>query len=148
MNYLIDVNVWVALALAGHVHHAAARAWFEDPDPQNSESTHLLFCRVTQKGFLRLLTNAKVMGENVLTSAGAWRYYDALCEDDRVRFAPEPAHVENLWREATLRHSGGSSFWTDAYLGAFAATSGLTIVTLDRAFRQVKGAPVHLLPNA
>ena len=48
MNYLIDVNVWVALALIGHLHHAVAREWFEQ-----IETERLVFCRVTQKGLCR-----------------------------------------------------------------------------------------------
>ena len=49
MIYLADVNVWVALALVGHVHHFTARAWFEEP-----ETGQILFTRITQMGLLRL----------------------------------------------------------------------------------------------
>ena len=54
MTYLADVNVWVALALAGHVHNAIAQQWFEE-----AETERILFCRTTQKGLLRLLTNSR-----------------------------------------------------------------------------------------
>ncbi len=27
--FLLDVNVWIALAFATHVHHTAAKVWFE-----------------------------------------------------------------------------------------------------------------------
>ncbi len=56
MTFLPDVNVWVAIAVAEHEHHDRAARWLE--------STHghsLAFCRVTQMGFLRLLTNVHVM---------------------------------------------------------------------------------------
>jgi uncharacterized protein len=143
MNYLIDVNVWVALALAGHLHYVAAREWFEG---EESTDTRLFFCRVTQKGLLRLLTNSRIMGENTLGAAGAWRYYDALCEDGRVRFAAEPPRLESLWRESTLlRDADGPSIWTDSYLSAFAVAAGFTIVTFDRAFRHHRGTAVRVL---
>lgn len=29
--FLPDVNLWLALAFESHVHHAAARSWFETP---------------------------------------------------------------------------------------------------------------------
>ncbi|HEV2202729.1 MAG TPA: TA system VapC family ribonuclease toxin [Bryobacteraceae bacterium] len=146
MNYLIDVNVWVALALAGHVHHTAAREWFERPQGDRSNGARLFFCRVTQKGFLRLLTNGRIMGENTLSAAGAWRYYDTLCEDDRVRFAVEPPRLEPLWRESTLLgHVDGPNIWTDAYLSAFAVAAGFTIVTFDRGFRHHRGTAVRIL---
>ena len=73
MNYLADLNVWVALALAGHVHHGAARIWFEEP-----QTRQIHFCRITQMGLLRLLTNRKVMGANVLAGTAAWDVYNAF----------------------------------------------------------------------
>jgi predicted nucleic acid-binding protein len=68
MTYLPDVNVRIALAAERHKHHSMARQWFiglRDAD--------LAFCRVTQMGFLRLLTNAHVMQKEVLTPDGATR---------------------------------------------------------------------------
>ena len=140
MNYLTDVNVWVALALAGHIHHAIARQWF-----QESETDLILFCRTTQKGFLRLLTNPRVMGQNVLAAKQAWDLYDAFRMDNRVMFAEEPPELETAWRAATRHPHAGPNFWTDAYLAAFAATAGLTVVTFDRGFRRHRGVSVRLL---
>ena len=140
MNYLADVNVWLAMALIGHTHQAAAQAWFEETDAQT-----IVFCRVTQKGFLRLLTNAKVMGANVLTSGEAWKTYDAFFQDSRVRFSTESALLEDSWREQTSRHHAGSNFWTDAYLAAFAEATDLTLVTFDRGFTRRKNVSVRVL---
>lgn len=146
MNFLVDVNVWIAIALAGHVHREAARSWFYGPAA--AVGTKLYFCRVTQKGFLRLLTNEKVMSANALKTAGAWQYYDSLVEDDRIGFAQEPPALEGEWRDATERHNAGANFWTDAYLAAFASASGLTIVTFDRAFPHYRGTRVKLLAGS
>jgi predicted nucleic acid-binding protein len=49
MTCLPDVNVWLALTIAEHVHHAPAKRWFE-----SQEHEQIAFCRVTQMGFLRL----------------------------------------------------------------------------------------------
>ena len=57
---LPDVNVWIAIVADRHEHHATARQWFD------SVSVPVCFCRVTQMAFLRLLTNPKVMGEDIL----------------------------------------------------------------------------------
>ena len=56
MTYLLDVNVWIALAAERHTHHRVARRWFS-----NLLDEKLAFCRITQLGFLRLLTNRHVM---------------------------------------------------------------------------------------
>ena len=61
MIYLPDVNVWVALAVDGHPHHAIAKRWFERLGQES-----LLFCRVTEMGLLRLLTNEHVMSLKVI----------------------------------------------------------------------------------
>ena len=64
---LLDANVWLALALEAHTHHERARTYWEQ-----EAAPVAAFCRVTQMAFLRLLTNAAVMGAQVLTPAAAW----------------------------------------------------------------------------
>ena len=140
MTYLADVNVCMALALAGHVHHTTAVEWLEE-----SEEDQIAMCRVAQKGFLRLLTNKRVMGANVLSAIQAWEAYDALCENARIRFVPEPPGLEHFWRDATRYSGTGPNFWTDAYLSAFAGAAGFSVVTFDRGFARHRGAKVRLL---
>ncbi len=69
---LPDVNVWIAIAADRHEHHATARQWFD------SVSAPVCFCRVTQMAFLRLLTNPKVMGEDILRPVEAIGIYRQL----------------------------------------------------------------------
>src|SRR5690348_8187772 len=126
-TYLPDVNVWLALAFDGHVHHPAAIRWFTTIEQPAA------FCRVTQMGLLRLLTNRKVMGEEALTQKAAWTIYDQLQSDERVSILPEPAGLEEHWRHAT--HQGNPWSWTDAYLLAFAKARDLTLATFDQAFK-------------
>ena len=78
-----DVNVWFALAVADHLHHPAALAWW------NEESSLAGFCRLTQLGLLRLLTTAAAMGGQPLPNEAAWRVYDCFLSDSRVRVFPE-----------------------------------------------------------
>src|ERR1700675_3742111 len=58
---LPDINVWVSLATEKHAHHELAKNWF-----QRLQNERLVFCRLTQLGFLRLLTNKHVMQGDVL----------------------------------------------------------------------------------
>ena len=128
---LPDLNVWLALVSDCHVHHLAAREWFEGLDLGCAA-----FCRVTQMGLLRLMTHPKVMGEDVLGLAKAWRCYDALRSDERVSFLIEPPDLETTWRALTIREGETHNCWTDAYLTAFALQQGLRIVTFDRWFER------------
>lgn len=99
-------------------------------------------------GLLRLLTNRKVMGANVLIVVDAWRVYASLRDEDRVQYAEEPPHLEDGWREAARHLGTGPNFWTDAYLAAFAEAGEYTIVTFDRGFLRHRGVDVRLLTPA
>jgi hypothetical protein len=60
-----DLNVWLALSVAGHMHNPAAWGW-PSRQPANRK---LIFSRHTQLGWLGLLTNSRVMGDLTLTLA-------------------------------------------------------------------------------
>jgi toxin-antitoxin system PIN domain toxin len=140
MIYLADVNVWVALTSDKHVHHLTAKNWL-----QSLETEQIAFCRITQLGFLRLLTNSHVMNEDVLDPIHAWRVYDELCADPQVIYLPEQAGFNEHWRQIGDQMVGGSNAWTDAYLGAFAEHEDATVVTFDRRFKAVGNCDVlHL----
>lgn len=81
MICLPDVNVWIALAAEQHSLHSAARRWFLDLSDERP-----VFCRITQSGFLRLLTNRHVMGDEVATPDYAWSVYRAFRSDRRIGY--------------------------------------------------------------
>lgn len=142
---LCDSNVWLALALSAHVHHAAARDWLDTID----EPATILFCRATQQALVRLLSNAAVLGSYgtpPLTNREAWAAYEALLADDRIVMrADEPAGIESRWQELAARDTASPKLWMDAYLAAFAFTGGYRLVTNDSAFRQFHGLDLLLL---
>ena len=130
-SYLADVNVWIAIAHNAHLHHHRARDWFHD-----LERDQAFFCRFTQTGLLRVLTNAKVMGSQVRTQPAAWEIVDQFCGNGRVQYLDEPSGVTAAFRSLTRRKRGNRS-WSDAYIGALAQCSGLTVATFDRDFRKL-----------
>ena len=142
---LCDSNVWLALALSKHAHHAAAREWFEAVEEPES----ICFCRATQQTFLRLLTNASVLspyGNLPLTNRQAWETYAALRADDRVVLrAEEPAGLETRWERLAVCDTASPKIWMDAYLAAFALAGGYQMVTTDAAFKQFRGLNLELL---
>ncbi len=137
-----DVNVWLALTHSRHVHHGIASAWF-----LSLADEPIFFCRFTQLGLLRLLTNQPVMGAEVMTQRMAWRTYRQWFEDDRVEFhrEPESAEFERLFEEFSSKPHPSPKLWADAYLAAFAQASGLTLVTFDRAFQVRASVRVYTL---
>jgi toxin-antitoxin system PIN domain toxin len=137
-----DVNVWLALTHSRHVHHSSAALWFE-----SAGDSALFFCRFTQLGLLRLLTNPHVMGEETMTQRAAWAAYHRWFVDARVAFMPEPASAdfEHAFHVASLRERPATKLWADAYLAAFARIAGLRLVTFDRSFPKLAGLELELL---
>jgi hypothetical protein len=135
-----DVNVWIALTVAEHTHHKAATNWYN-----SAEWDALVFSRLTQMGFLRLLTNEHVMGKRAASSPGAWKIMDNLLRNPDIRFAAEPAGIESVWREFSESPQSSPNLWTDAWLAAFALTTGFRLVTFDRGFSRYEGIPLEIL---
>ncbi len=140
MTFFPDVNVWLALVVAEHTHSRQARNWAEQ-----ASGDWLVLNRITQMGLLRLLTNPSVMGRDALTGAESWRIADGLLERENIRFAKEPDGLEPNWRNLTPAGRIGPNFWTDAYLAAFARTTGFTLVTFDRGFSKHRDVPLKIL---
>ena len=101
------------------------------------------FCRFTQLGLLRLLTNESAMGPDVLSQLQAWEAFDALVADPGNRMIEEPALFEDVFRRRTSSPESATKQWADGYLEAFAEAAHLTLVTFDRALAaKAKGAVV------
>lgn len=137
---LPDVNVWLALTFDSHVHHPAAKLWF---DALSGELC--FFCRTTQQGFLRLATNVKVFGQSALTLRQAWEKYDLLQSDAFVSYIDEPPGIEPFWRSYTNRQSYSPKVWIDGYLAAFARAANFELITFDRAFSQFQDTRYRIL---
>jgi toxin-antitoxin system PIN domain toxin len=118
--------VWLASVWGRHTHYPVAGAWFD------KQTDDLVFCRVTQMGLMRLLSNTAIMGEDTLDRSEAWRVYDRLWADERVLWAEEPDGLDAVWRAISARDDKSHRLWTDDYLAAFAQTCGATLATLDR----------------
>lgn len=91
------------------------------------------FCRITQLGLLRLLTNESAMDKDVLTQSEAWRVFDAFVANPANRMMDEPRGIDSAFRRHTDRSESSTKQWADGYLAAFAEAAGITLVTFDRA---------------
>jgi hypothetical protein len=121
------MNVWLALATPEHVHAAIAKRWWEQ------ENGTIAFCRLTQLGFLRLMTTAAAMDGKPLTIAESWRVYDRFYDDDRVTLISEAPEVEERFREKAVGRTASPKVWADAWLLAFAQAAEGLLVTFDKA---------------
>jgi len=126
---LPDVNVWLALAVQEHPHHAVARSYW-----QRDGAPRLWFNRVTMLALVRLLCQPKVMGDAALDVPRAFEVYRRFAELPEVGLLHEPDACEAGLQRFTAAPPLPARLWTDAYLAAFAISAGLRLVTFDRDF--------------
>ncbi len=84
------------------------------------------------------------MGKDAKTMAEAWNLWDRIWADDRIAFLPEPDGLEKELRSRSRLTSFSPKVWGDAYLLAFAATTGLKLITFDRALKS-RGVDILVL---
>lgn len=142
---LCDTNIWLALALSGHVHHRASRAWLDTinaPSTVRFVNSRRSDCWVARQKWM----TPGAYGSPPLTNREAWAAYAAFLDDDRIVLAgAEPDGLEAQWRAFAVRQSPAPKVWMDAYLAAFALTGGFELVTTDTAFTQYGGIELRLL---
>ncbi len=130
---LPDINVWLALAVQEHPHHAAARQYWASVQ---AAGTSLWFCRVTMLGLVRLLCQPKVVGEGALAPAAAWSAYQRFRAAQGVGLLAEPQGCDLQLHALVVQASLPTRLWTDAYLAALSLSAGLRLVTFDRDFHR------------
>jgi uncharacterized protein len=137
-SLLPDINVWVAMHHRRHDQHTIAKAWYDGLD-----GGMLVFCRQTQLGFFRLLTNPAVMGDETITQRQCWAIYEDWLASGWAVTQTEPPGIDAAFRARTNAQEPVTKTWMDAYLAAFAEAARLTLVTFDRVLAaKVDGAVV------
>src|SRR5690242_8832475 len=111
---LVDVNVWLALLAARHVHHEAANRWFDSLVADQAG-----MCRIVQLALVRLLGNHAIMGYDTLPAATAWVTIAQLVEDERVLLLAEPSGIDSILPTFFRYPVPTGKLVGDAYLAAF-----------------------------
>jgi toxin-antitoxin system PIN domain toxin len=125
-----------------HVHHERARRYWRE---EGARAQAIHFCRVTALGFMRLLTQPKLMGASACSPSQAADRYLALRALPEVRLAPEPSGCEDALLACARAPGFLPRLWTDAYLAAFARCAGLQLVTFDADFARFDGLDLLVL---
>lgn len=138
---LLDVNVWLALAIEEHAHHQAAVTYWR------AEETPRYFCRLSAMSFVRLLTQPKLMAGAPLELKTAWSLYERFAALPGVALLTEPEGVDSTL--ATLiKPRLPSRLFTDAYFAALAQITSLQLVTFDKDFTRFRGLRLKRLEVA
>jgi toxin-antitoxin system PIN domain toxin len=132
---LPDVNVWVGLCCAAHPSHAAAMRYWESTC---EAGTTLWFCRTTMLGLVRILSQPRAMGPNVLSLTQAMVMYRQWLDTPAVGLLVDPPGVDDAIEQILGRRAEPQPIrlWTDIGLAATAQSAGLRMVTFDRDFER------------
>jgi toxin-antitoxin system PIN domain toxin len=138
---LLDVNLLVSLAWPNHVHHAAARRWFD----KQCKGRRWATTPVTEAGFVRVSSNRAAI-PTAVTPYEATQLLDRLCRVGGHQFVVDDVALVfgdkgDAGRVVTYHQV------TDAHLVAVARHHGLSLATFDRGVPAVAGADsVVLVP--
>ena len=136
MTALLDVNVLIALAWPNHVHHAAARAWFEERRRDGWAT-----CTLTEAGFVRVSCNPSAVRHTV-TALDAIAVLEKLTRLGSHVFWPLDQSIVHLPEQLGVRIQGYRQI-TDAVLLAAAMQRHGQLVTLDAGLQRLAGESVR-----
>jgi uncharacterized protein len=139
---LPDANVWLALTDDRHVHHHAARKYWDE-----MRAGEIAFCRVTMLALLRLVTSPQVMSGLPYTHDEAWDIYRTYRNLPIIRLLPEPSALETTFAALTTGPTLPHRLWTDAYLAALAISTGNRLVSFDTDFQRFNNLDLLLLTS-
>jgi len=134
LTALLDVNTFIALLDADHVHHARAKAGLLSQPGMTWAS-----CPLTLNGFIRIVSQSSYPGS--ISTSQAFSILRNAADSTYRRFWPDDASLlDGSLIEST--HIHGLKQVTDAYLLALAVKHEGRLVALDRAIplNVVRGA--------
>ena len=127
---LLDANLLIALAVAGHVHHDRAEAWFA------ADAGPIATCPITQGALVRFFVR-EGLGADVAVNT-----LNAVTSDPRHEFWPDDV----AYSDVDLGPVVGHRQVTDAYLTGLARAHAGRVVTFDAGLAAAHPDVVELLP--
>jgi predicted nucleic acid-binding protein len=133
MNYLLDVNVLLAMCYEEHAHYARVQGWRSLARAVAARPLRLATCAITELGFVRIASGSTKLAPSVSAAQTDLRKLTADSEflfvGDELRALQLPPWVRS------------SAHTTDGHLVELAAEYGMRLVTLDRGIQGAELVP-------
>ena len=144
MNFLLDVNVLVALIWEQHMHHASAGRWFSTTFTGSTDG--FATCGVTQTGFVRVSSNPAVLRDAVSVREASAVLAELVGHPSHRFLADDRGFARN----PLVPHDRlvGHRQVTDAHLIAIARRHRSRVATFDAGLAQLGGSTVERLSTA
>ena len=127
---LVDINLLIYAINHDTPHHQKAKKWLEK---SLSEDEPLGFAWIVILGFLRIVTNGRIMPRPLLSDTAAGIIDEWLGQPPAVLVIPTEKHWSIL--EELILHLGtAANLTTDAHLAALAIEHGARLYSTDNDF--------------
>lgn len=131
-----DVNLLIYAVHRESPHHETARAWL---DAVLNGDEPVGFAWTVLMGFVRVITNARVMSGRPLTVEQALAVVDVwLTRPMASTVEPGTGHWA-IFRQLLIEARRGANLTTDAHLAALCIERGATLVSADSDFQRFRG---------
>ena len=134
---LVDTNVLVYATFAGAPEHARARAWLEERLADGEATVEL--CWPVVYAFVRLITSARVFGQDAVPVREAWQVAASYLGQPAVRVVTAGAGHAAIAAELAATPGLRSDDVPDIELAALAIEHGLVLASHDHGFRRFTG---------
>lgn len=136
-----DVNVLLYTSDPASSHYKAARAWIEHA---LSTTETVGFAIVVLLGFVRVVTNPRVMAVPLTPSRAFDQVEEWLAQAPAMTVHPGPRHLSVL-RQLLETSGTAGNLTTDAHLAALAIEHSATLASFDGDFHRFGGLKLDYL---
>lgn len=141
MTVLVDTNLLVYAAMPAMEEHGAASAWLEERFARDDGFVGLSWSSVY--GFVRLISNRRVMGEDAVPVPEAWRAAGAYLDQPTARVVNPAAAHRAIATELLGTPGLAANDVPDVHLAALAIEHGLVLCTHDHGFGRYRNLRWH-----
>jgi toxin-antitoxin system PIN domain toxin len=137
---LVDTNLLIYATFRDAPEHRQARTWLQRQLAQSDEA--VVLCWPVVYAFVRLITNARVFGQDAVSVREGWAVAEAHLQQPGVRLVSAGARHQAIATELARTPGLRSDDVPDIEIAALAIEHGLALASHDRGFRRFGGLRV------
>jgi hypothetical protein len=127
---IVDINLLIYAINKDAPHHSKANKWLED---SLSSDESFGFAWIVTLGFLRIVTNGRIMPTPLIPEVAIDSVNDWLLQPPSLTIAPSHQHW-SIFKELLMPLGVAANLTSDAHLAALAIEHGARLYSTDNDF--------------
>ena len=127
---IVDINLLIYAINRDTPHHSKAKKWLED---SLSSDESFGFAWIVILGFLRIVTNGRIMPTPLIPEVAIDSVNDWLLQPPSLTIAPSHQHW-SIFKELLMPLGVAANLTSDAHLAALAIEHGARLYSTDNDF--------------